>query len=79
MVCYSHFFEQFSNGNTFDLDTIKYDVEFIEEEIHQPKRLHRFLLPEQIDSSFSKNVTIECCIIEFNCSDDISSFQRNIL
>jgi len=61
------------------LDTIKYDVEFIEEEIHQPRRLQRFLVPEQVASSFSSNVTIERCVIEFNCSDDISSFQINLM
>ncbi|CAF3491063.1 unnamed protein product [Rotaria socialis] len=60
-------------------DTIKYDIEFIEEEIHQPKQLHRFLVPEQVASSFSTNVTIERCVIEFNCSDDISSFQINLI
>ncbi|CAF3813461.1 unnamed protein product [Adineta steineri] len=60
-------------------DTIKYDVEFIEEEIHQPKRLYRFIVPEQVSSSFSNNVTIERCIIEFTCSDDISSFQINLI
>lgn len=54
-------------------------MEFIEEEIHQPKRLHRFLIPEQIASSFSNSVTIERCVIEFNCSDDISSFQINLM
>lgn len=61
------------------LDTIKYDVEFIEEEIHQPKRLSRFVLPEQAGSSFAANVTIENCVIEFNCCDDISSFQKNLM
>ena len=61
------------------IDTIKYDVEFIEEEIHQPKRLHRFVVPEQVASAFSSNVTIERCVIEFNSSDEISSFQLNLM
>ncbi|CAF1161213.1 unnamed protein product, partial [Adineta ricciae] len=61
------------------IDTIKYDVEFIEEGIHQPKRLYRFLVPEQVATSLSNNVTIERCVIEFNCSDDISSFQLNLI
>lgn len=75
----SSFFPFISKRDYLFLDTIKYDVEFIEEEIHQPKRLHRFVLPEQVGSSFSNNVTIERCVIEFNCSDDISSFQWNIM
>jgi hypothetical protein len=58
---------------------MKYDIEFIEEGIHQPKRLHRFIVPEQVGSSFSNNVTIERCVIEFNGSDDISSFQINLM
>ncbi|CAF4832383.1 unnamed protein product, partial [Rotaria sp. Silwood2] len=59
-LCCPALFRIFTNELIDTLnDTIKYDVEFIEEEIHQPKRLHHFLVPEQIGSSFSNNVTIE--------------------
>ena len=60
-------------------DNIKYDVEFIKEDIHQPKRRHRFVVPELVAASFSPNVTIERCTIEFNCSDDISGVQINLM
>jgi hypothetical protein len=65
--------------SNINIDTIKYDVEFIEEDIQQPKRLDRFLVPEQVTTSFASNVTIERCVVEFNSSADISSFQLNLM